>query len=55
MTVLTPAEAASEVVNASKKPVHHKLRYIAGGILVVVIVVVGAVLIVNRKRGREQQ
>lgn len=32
------------------KPVHHKLRYIAAGILVVVIVVVAAVLLIDRRR-----
>ncbi|MFI5037432.1 MAG: hypothetical protein ACHP93_03050 [Solirubrobacterales bacterium] len=32
------------------KPVHHKLRYIAGGIVIAVIVVVGAVLLINRRR-----
>jgi hypothetical protein len=31
-------------------PVHHKLRYIAAGILVVVIVVIAAVLLVDRRR-----
>lgn len=31
-------------------PVHHKLRYIAAGILVVVIVVVAAVLLIDRRR-----
>jgi hypothetical protein len=51
-TVLQPAEAAKEVV---KKPVKHKLRYIAGGILVVVVVVVGGVLFVDRKRKRERE
>jgi hypothetical protein len=47
VTVLKPAEAVKEV---AKKPVHHKLRYIAGGILIVVIVVVGAVLLIDRRR-----
>jgi hypothetical protein len=45
--VLKPAVAARE---ASKTPVHHKLRYIAGGILVAVILIVGAVLLVDRRR-----
>jgi len=49
VTLLQPAEVAKE---SSAKPVHHKLRYIAGGILVVVIVVVGVVLYVDRKRKR---
>ncbi len=35
---------------AAAKPVHHKLRYIAAGILVVVIVVVAAVLLIDRRR-----
>jgi hypothetical protein len=47
VTTLKPAEAAKE---ASKAPVHHKLRYIAGGILIAVIVIVGAVLLVDRRR-----
>jgi hypothetical protein len=46
VTVLKPAAAAKEVA----KPVHHKLRYIAGGVLVVVIVVVGGVLLLDRRR-----
>jgi hypothetical protein len=36
---------------AKKTPVHHKLRYIVGGILVGIIVIVGGVLLV-RRRGR---
>jgi hypothetical protein len=47
VTVLTPTVAQREV---PKKPAHHKLRYIAGGVLIVVIVIVGAVLYINRKR-----
>jgi hypothetical protein len=47
VTILKPADASKE---AASKPVHHKLRYIAGGILVVVIVVVAAVLLVDRRR-----
>ena len=46
VTVLSPAVAAKE----AKKPVKHKLRYIAGGILIVVVVVIGAVLLIDRKR-----
>jgi hypothetical protein len=52
VTILTPTEAAKQV---TKKPAHHKLRYIAGGILIVVIVVVGAVLYINRKRQSERE
>ncbi len=46
-TVLMPKEALKEVV---KKPVHHKLRYIVGGIVIVVIVVIAAVLFISRRR-----
>jgi len=46
VTVLKPAAAAKEAA----KPVHHKLRYIAGGVLVVVIAVVGGVLLLDRRR-----
>ena len=35
---------------ACAKPVHHKLRYIAGGILIVVVIVIGVVLLVDRRR-----
>jgi hypothetical protein len=47
VTVLAPSVAIKEV---PKKAAHHKLRYIAGGIVIVVIVIVGAVLYINRKR-----
>ncbi len=50
VSVLTPTEAVSE---EKAQPKHHKLRYIAGGIVIVVIVIVGAVLFVNRKRRRD--
>jgi hypothetical protein len=49
VTVLTPEEAKSE---ASKAPVKHKIRYIAGGILIVVIIVVGGVIVWDRRRKR---
>ena len=49
VSVLTPAQALVE----AKHPVHHKLRYIAGGILLVVIIVVASVLLVNRRRQRD--
>jgi ATP-dependent Zn protease len=52
VSVLKPSEASKEVV---KKPVHHKLRYIAGGILIVVVLIVGAVLLINRKRKRDAE
>ncbi len=47
VAILTPTQAKAE---AKKKPVHHKLRYIAGGILIVVIIVVAAVLLIDRRR-----
>jgi hypothetical protein len=47
VTVLTPTQAKSEV---PKKAVHHKLRYIAGGILIVLIIVAGAVLYIRSRR-----
>jgi hypothetical protein len=49
VVVLSPAAAKKE---ASKAPVHHKLRYIAGGILIAVVVIVGGVLFWDRRRKR---
>jgi hypothetical protein len=48
--VLAKAAAEKEQV---KKPRHHKIRYIAGGVLIAVIVIVGLVLLVNRRRQRD--
>ncbi|MGA2320711.1 MAG: hypothetical protein ABSG95_08190 [Solirubrobacteraceae bacterium] len=48
VTVLSKTLAVQEATKP--KPVHHKLRYIAGGILLVVIIVVGAVLYFYRRR-----
>jgi hypothetical protein len=45
-----PVVIAAAKANATSKPVHHKLRYIAGGIVIVVIVVVAAVLLIDRRR-----
>lgn len=50
VTVLSPAAANKQIKEAPK---HHKLRYIAGGIVLVVIVVVVAVVLVNRRRQRD--
>jgi len=47
VTVLTHSQAVSE---AKKKPRHHKLRYIAGGIVLGLIVLAGAVLLIKRWR-----
>ncbi|MGO9319689.1 MAG: hypothetical protein ACLQBY_02635 [Solirubrobacteraceae bacterium] len=46
----TTVAIAAAKPKAAKAPVHHKLRYIAAGILVVVIVVVAAVLLIDRRR-----
>ena len=45
----TPVTIAKAKTTVSK-PAHHKLRYIAGGILVLVIIVVLAVLLIDRRR-----
>ena len=37
-------------VTAKSKATHHKLRYIAAGILIVVIAIVAAVLLIDRRR-----
>jgi hypothetical protein len=50
VTILKPAEAAKEV-----KPAKHKLRYIAGGVVILGIVIVGAVLLVNRRRAAREE
>jgi hypothetical protein len=46
VSVLSKTAADKE----AKKAVHHKLRYIVGGILVAVVIVVGAVLLIDRRR-----
>ena len=50
VTVLTSEQAKAAI---AKKPVHHKLRYIAGGIALGVIVIAGGVLLYNRRRLRD--
>ena len=35
-----------------KKAVHHKLRYIAGGIVIAIVVIVGGVALYNRRKPR---
>jgi hypothetical protein len=45
-SVLSKAQSAKLAKTA---PVHHKLRYIAGGILIGIIVIVGAVLLFRRR------
>jgi ATP-dependent Zn protease len=46
VSVLNSAQAKPK----STKPVHHKLRYIAGGILIAIVVIVGGVWLYNRRR-----
>jgi len=50
VTLLTPEQAKAK---GAKKPVHHKLRYIVGGIGIAVIVIVGGMLLYNRRRLRD--
>jgi hypothetical protein len=45
--VLTPAQAAKEKTRGT---VHHKIRYIAGGVLIAIIVIVGGVWLYNRRK-----
>jgi len=47
VTVLSHSQAVRE---ANKKPRHHKLRYIVGGVALGLIVLAGAVLLVRRWR-----
>jgi ATP-dependent Zn protease len=49
VSVLSKARAEQE---AKAKPVHHKLRYIAGGVVIALIVIVGIVLLIRRRRQR---
>jgi hypothetical protein len=42
--------ATVAVATGKAAPVHHKLRYIAGGVLIVVILVVLVVLLIGRRR-----
>jgi ATP-dependent Zn protease len=51
VTVLAKSDAEKEA--KAKKPAHHKIRYIVGGVLVLVIVIVVAVLVVNSRRRRD--
>ena len=46
----TPVKVANATAKPKKAPVKHKLRYIAGGVLIVVIVVVLVVLLIGRRR-----
>jgi translation initiation factor IF-1 len=52
VTILSATQAKAELKG---KPVHHKLRYIIGGVLIVVIVIVVAVLLLHRRRRRREE
>jgi hypothetical protein len=47
-TSVLSVEAAKK--EQGEKPVHHKLRYIIGGVGIAVIVIVGGVVLYNRRR-----
>jgi hypothetical protein len=49
VSVLTTSQPKQEHV---KRPVHHKLRYIAGGIVIAIVVIVGGVALYNRRKQR---
>ena len=49
VSVLSTSQAKKE---QGKRPVHHKLRYIAGGIVIAIIVIVGGVALYNRRTQR---
>jgi hypothetical protein len=51
VSVLGKATAEKEA--KAKKPVHHKLRYIVGGVVIALIVIVGGVLLINRRRQQD--
>jgi hypothetical protein len=58
LAALVRASGASFAVATSTHkaaPVHHKLRYIAGGVLIVVIVIVLVVLLIGRRRALEEE
>jgi hypothetical protein len=47
VTILTPAQAKAE---QSKAPIHHKIRYIVGGVVIGLVVIGGAVVLYRRRR-----
>lgn len=53
VTVTVLSKTTAETQAKEKKPVHHKIRYIVGGVVIAVIVIVGAVLLINRRRQRD--
>ncbi len=51
VTVLAKSDAEKEA--KTKKPTHHKIRYIVAAVVIAVIVIVAAVVLVNRRRQRD--
>jgi hypothetical protein len=47
VTVLSPSQAKKEHL---KKSVHHKIRYIVGGVVIAIVVIVGGVILYNRRK-----
>jgi hypothetical protein len=50
VTILSKAAAENE---AKAKPKHHKIRYIAGAVVIAVIVIAGLVLLISSRRRRD--
>jgi hypothetical protein len=44
------SSAAKAVAERGKTKVHHKIRYIVGGVVIAVVVIVGGVLFYNRRK-----
>jgi ribosomal protein S11 len=53
VSVTVLSKSAAEKETGTKKSAHHKIRYIAGGVLVLVLLIVGGVLLASRRRGRD--
>lgn len=49
VTVLNTSQAKKE---QGKRPVHHKIRYIVGGVVIAIVVIVGGVVLYNRRKQR---
>jgi len=47
VTVLSPSQAKKEHL---KRGVHHKIRYIVGGVVIAIVVIVGGVILYNRRK-----
>jgi hypothetical protein len=47
VSVLSPSQAKKEHL---KRGVHHKIRYIVGGVVIAIVVIVGGVILYNRRK-----